>query len=260
MAKEDLKLRVTSNAPLTTKGSPLTWAELDSNWINIYNAFGSLSQSSYIDAYSASVTYDDTIRNYAMYSNQLWKCIAASPIIAITPTEGANWTKVYATDLVGKNVDLNVKRYKALISNTNTFTQSGLLVIGKEYVIVNLSVGDDFTNIGYVSEGDSFIATGTTPTTWTNLTKVTDIAASQPTVTELVNTCGTVNVSWYFDNITTGDFIINFNQVGLFADTLFAPHNFLLNYPLVKFDDDNAYTVVSTGSLTDFQVAFEIYT
>ncbi len=110
MAKEDLKLRVTSNAPLTTKGSPLTWAELDSNWINIYNAFLSLSQSSYIDAYSAAVTYDDTIINYAMYSNQLWKCIAASPIIAITPTEGANWTKVYATDLVGRSQSYELKR------------------------------------------------------------------------------------------------------------------------------------------------------
>ena len=88
MAKEDLKLRVTSNAPLTTKGSALTWVELDANWIEIYNAFVALSQSSYVDAYSAAVTYDDTIKNYVMYNGQMWKCIAASPIIAITPVEG----------------------------------------------------------------------------------------------------------------------------------------------------------------------------
>lgn len=110
MAKEDLKLRVTNNAPLTTKGSALTWAELDANWINIYNAFVSLSQSSYIDVYSASVTYDDTINNYVMYNGQIWKCIAASPIIAITPTEGANWTKKYATDMAGRTQSNEIKR------------------------------------------------------------------------------------------------------------------------------------------------------
>lgn len=102
MAKEDLKLRVTSNAPLSTKGSALTWVELDANWIEIYNAFVSLSQSSYVPTYNASVTYDSTINNYVMYASQIWKCIAASPIIAITPVEGVNWTKKYATDLVGK--------------------------------------------------------------------------------------------------------------------------------------------------------------
>ena len=110
MAKEDILLRATSNPPLTTKGSALTWAELDANWIEIYDAFVALSQSSYVAAYSASVTYDDTIINYAMYSNQLWKCIAASPIIAITPTDGVNWTKVYATDFVGRSQSYEIKR------------------------------------------------------------------------------------------------------------------------------------------------------
>src|SRR3990172_4675311 len=134
MAKEDLKLRVTSNAPLTTKGSALTWVELDANWINIYNAFLELSQSSYVDAYSASKTYDNTIDNYAMYSSQIWKCISSTPIIAITPVEGANWTKKYATDLVGKNSPI----YK---SGTFVLSASGNSIAGSDAGITLLNNG-----------------------------------------------------------------------------------------------------------------------
>ena len=110
MAKEDLKLRVTSNAPLTTKGSPLTWVELDANWIEIYNNFVKLSQSSYVDSYDGGITYDDTINNYVMYANQLWKCISDTPIVGVTPVEGVKWTAVYVTDMVGRSQIHEVKR------------------------------------------------------------------------------------------------------------------------------------------------------
>ena len=49
---------------------------------------------------------------------------------------------------------------------------SGTLVIGKEYIIHSLLSGDDFSNVGFVSVDIPFIATGTTPTTWTNSTEV----------------------------------------------------------------------------------------
>lgn len=49
---------------------------------------------------------------------------------------------------------------------------SGLLVVGTEYVIAQVEPGDDFSNVGYVSDGVPFIATGTTPTAWTNNTQV----------------------------------------------------------------------------------------
>jgi len=47
---------------------------------------------------------------------------------------------------------------------------AGMLVIGQRYFIDNYVAGDDFTNVGAsVNEtGESFIATGTTPTVWTN--------------------------------------------------------------------------------------------
>jgi hypothetical protein len=51
---------------------------------------------------------------------------------------------------------------------------SGLLIPGHSYTIDSLETGDDFSNVGYVSEGTAFIATGATPTTYTNATVVTD--------------------------------------------------------------------------------------
>jgi hypothetical protein len=46
---------------------------------------------------------------------------------------------------------------------------SGTLTIGKKYRIKNWITDDDFTNVGGTNEdGNEFVATGTTPTTWTN--------------------------------------------------------------------------------------------
>jgi len=55
-----------------------------------------------------------------------------------------------------------------------TYSTSGLLVIGQIYTITDFQPGDDFTNVGAVSNatGQTFIATGTTPTTWTNFSTV----------------------------------------------------------------------------------------
>lgn len=62
-----------------------------------------------------------------------------------------------------------------VLSNTglvNTFQTSGSLVIGGLYNIPFLELGDNFTNVGYVSNSSLFIATGTTPTNWSNSTSV----------------------------------------------------------------------------------------
>lgn len=49
-----------------------------------------------------------------------------------------------------------------------TVTAGHTFEIGNTYLVQTLNVGDDFTNIGYVTQNVTFIATGTTPTTWTN--------------------------------------------------------------------------------------------
>lgn len=48
----------------------------------------------------------------------------------------------------------------------------GELVIGESYVIETLNGSDDFSNVGYVSPGVAFVATGTTPNDWTNSSTV----------------------------------------------------------------------------------------
>jgi hypothetical protein len=47
---------------------------------------------------------------------------------------------------------------------------SGSLLVGHQYTISDYNAGDDFTNVGASVNGSgvTFIATGTTPTTWTN--------------------------------------------------------------------------------------------
>lgn len=63
------------------------------------------------------------------------------------------------------NTDNNQFEY-----NTENVQTSGLLVVGKVYTFYGFQIGDDFTNVGAAvqSTGQSFTATGTTPTTWTN--------------------------------------------------------------------------------------------
>lgn len=46
---------------------------------------------------------------------------------------------------------------------------SGSLVVGATYQMITYNAGDDFTNVGGTnSSGGTFVATGTTPTRWTN--------------------------------------------------------------------------------------------
>jgi hypothetical protein len=84
------------------------------------------------------------------------------------------------------------KVYVALLTQTTVSTTSGLLVVGKTYLIMNLVAGDDFANVGYTSINIPFIATGTTPTNWTNSTEVINVTDSVPVATVLENTIGEV--------------------------------------------------------------------
>lgn len=65
--------------------------------------------------------------------------------------------------------------YVANISFESPLVETTVLVIGKTYVVDALQAGDNFTNVGYVSDGVAFIATATTPTVWVNGTDVFEI-------------------------------------------------------------------------------------
>lgn len=57
---------------------------------------------------------------------------------------------------------------------------SGTLTVGKKYRIHTFVAGDSFTNVGASSNatGVDFVATGTTPTTWTNSSVLTPIGTT----------------------------------------------------------------------------------
>lgn len=73
---------------------------------------------------------------------------------------------------------------------TGASTTSSLLVSGKFYRITQFVTGDDFRNVGgtsasrisgsgYHNTGQIFEATGTTPTVWTNASKLTELKVAE---------------------------------------------------------------------------------
>jgi hypothetical protein len=100
------------------------------------------------------------MRYIHLTSSELRKQITASPVICEGPTKrGAGF--IYPVQFVDDN---------AAIVELEPSLTSGLLVVGKKYVITTFNAGDDFTNVGAASNasGTVFTATGTTPTTWSH--------------------------------------------------------------------------------------------
>lgn len=67
---------------------------------------------------------------------------------------------------------LGIDTYEAVLSITAPAADwdEAPLIVGETYTIATYETGDDFTNVGAASNAQDveFIATGTTPTTWTN--------------------------------------------------------------------------------------------
>ncbi len=113
MAKEDILLRSSIHAPLATTNLEFTYAQGDGNSITIFEVFVEQSQSSFVAAYDAAITYKTN--RAVMHANQLWKMIAATPQINITPgTNGAVWTEIYPTDLVEEPT--GIKTFRRLVT------------------------------------------------------------------------------------------------------------------------------------------------
>jgi hypothetical protein len=125
-----------------------------------------------------------------------------------------------ATDNNGQSVGVVGAPYKVY---TALLTQSGgssvisiygndpdPLTIGVTYTIID-NTGADFTNVGAPNNnnGTSFVATGTTPTSWG--TSQLDYDSGAPTVTVLENTIGNV----WFTYVNVGRYVIN--SSGLFT-------------------------------------------
>lgn len=76
--------------------------------------------------------------------------------------------KIKIGDATSNVVVKSYKSYVALLSQTTTALSPSTLTleVGKTYCILDLKVGDDFSNVGYVSNGVPFVATDDTPNVW----------------------------------------------------------------------------------------------
>jgi hypothetical protein len=127
------------------------------------------------------------------------------------------------------------KVYSALVTQTGSYaslTPGPNFIIGRKYVVeqvYNQGTEDNFTNIGFVSIGVPFIASGTTPTNWTSNSPVKIITPNVfPTFNVLENTLGIT---------LTSDYGNTFSQFRLTSDlpvfledkTIIVPDAFMNN-------------------------------
>lgn len=104
MNSDQLILRETDNLPLINKDDTLTNADLDGNFIKIYNDLLSLCS-----AEDSTLIYDDVksylIGEYATYNGKLWLC--AEDCTGVTPSNlGTEWIDAFPTILAHqKNKD-----------------------------------------------------------------------------------------------------------------------------------------------------------
>ncbi len=159
MSKEDILLRETINPPLTTKGSEFLYSDLDANWIEIYNQFVLLSQSSQVAAYSNLIEY--SIDEYVSYNSQLWRMINAIPQTNVTPgTDPLTWLAVYASDMVQAPVigGATILRKEINVSSAQLLTLNGTTTLleilespgaGKYIDIIHSTMNLDFNSVYY---------------------------------------------------------------------------------------------------------------
>ncbi len=109
--------------------------------------------------------------NGRLLENELWS--SASNVIT-----GATYYSYILSFTASRdsklNLDENLKQVIGIFPVVESATIgsaiiSGTLTVGKTYRITTFVTSDDFSNVGGTNvSGDVFVATGTTPTTWTN--------------------------------------------------------------------------------------------
>lgn len=129
-----------------------------------------------------------------------------------------------ANDLSGDNpvatiADIPFLEYNSFLTQQLVSTTSGELVVGKTYNIAEVLLTDDFSNVGYVEAGIDFVATGTTPTTWTNSTVVVNQTDSAPQALVLYDTIFGIT----YERVAAGSF--NAISDGKFVEDMTNPYS-----------------------------------
>jgi hypothetical protein len=149
----------------------------------------------------------------------------------------------------------NYKVYTALLTQNGTSSTvnatSGLLIVGVSYLIDVYNAGDDFSNVGGPAaglqgewDGYSFVATGTTPNNWNNLSGL-DYNEGAPVATVLENTIGNI---WF-----------TYNDAGIYdvfiSDAFFTQNKTYLTIELYSTNLDGQGTFRNSFYYNDNGVA-----
>jgi len=104
---DSVVLRSVSNPPLSTKGSDLTFTELDNHAVKLYDAVQAIVSGENVTAYDAGTTYDmfstDVNQQFASYNSRIWKAVyvgSPSTFSGQTPEEGIYWEQVSLAQLM----------------------------------------------------------------------------------------------------------------------------------------------------------------
>lgn len=156
MALNNIILRSTANAPLVTKFAELTYAELDNNFIQIYEYLTQMNNGSALEPWSVSTNYSGV--RYVSYDGNIYKLIAASSTGEVPVSFPAVWelTSIgalvhiqgtdQALDLGGAN-EVTAPELFDVVNNQvisvtlvgfNTAVNNSLLIPNRIYKITNL--------------------------------------------------------------------------------------------------------------------------
>jgi len=194
----------------------------------------------------------------------------AFPFAQLKDGNGDAWAdqatfEAWATSNLGKpSAGDSALIYAAALNHESVILTSGALTVGHQYEIKTYNAIDDFLNVGASSnsQGDIFIATGTTPTLWLNASELLDITSST-VATVATNTIGEITVSE--EQVNSGNFYAKSN--GLFTNKVipniqFANDGFsgdnwarIIDADTIQFTigKDLGYSVAAYLTITKYQ-------
>ncbi len=140
------------------KGSDLTYAELDNNFIILYDWIKAMGSGGNLSPYNAGTTYANTPPTYVSYNGNIWHYINGTPASGITPgTDPLTWEQVTLgalahvqntdqyIDLGGPSQASALEIYNSIHPLVKTVAQMqallGAYVPGQRYIITSPGTG-----------------------------------------------------------------------------------------------------------------------
>lgn len=144
MALQDFIFRTITKAGYTTKGSELTWTELDENFEVLIDELANSNSGAVgnIAPYNPSTTYDNTNPTYVSYLGNIYQYISGTPSAGNTPSTSPTFWQVVSSGVLThqQNTDLALAKGTAnevtasslalhLIDHYKTTTLAGLITL-----------------------------------------------------------------------------------------------------------------------------------